>query len=296
MEPTSNHTASVPTAQDLVAISFQIHWLTVSFRGDLETLKRDTSVMLGTYEDTDRGGLGYKFSRRFLQGAVWYEDPDYGHATLVMSGSSCELVPQGTLVVLMRMAVECGGHVTRLDLAFDHMPFTPREFWVAFKSGEGVTCRAVRDKCHFDETIGAKDETAYIGKRASERMLRVYDRRGYTRCELEVKGDQARMLCSLILASEDVKQTARSFLHGFLDMADSLWRYFRDAPLVEAPMKLLKQVSRERLMSWLTHQVAAALSALLTCDELDHDVLGEILAAGTTKRSYRRYVACLNTA
>lgn len=61
-----------------------------------------------------------------------------------------------------------------------------------------------------------------IGSRSSEHYLRVYDRRGFTRVELELKGTMARAFRDALLSDETVfKRTSVGILRQFVDFVDA---------------------------------------------------------------------------
>lgn len=128
---------------------------------------------------------------------------EYGAADFVsveIRGQGCSVlghaVLQGFLVDLA--AKPWKSRASRLDYAWDGCPFTPRQVYDAARGG-AVNSRSIRpeepDTIQFHESpkvVGVESgETAYLGRRTGERFIRVYDKRGPTRLEIELKGKQA---------------------------------------------------------------------------------------------------------
>jgi hypothetical protein len=108
---------------------------------------------------------------------------------------------------------------SRLDLAWDVEGVGVADFGDAWHAGNVVT-RAHRDS--WQDHQNAEGRTFYMGSRASGRMVRVYDRRGPVRVEMEWKGDRAALLWGRLLAcAEDGwSLEAMTELRAFLDFRD----------------------------------------------------------------------------
>lgn len=102
-----------------------------------------------------------------------------------------------------------GAKVTRLDFAIDvrGMGANPLDLKVAFEAGRGTTVaqsgQIVENRARDGKQEGV---TYYVGARASERFLRVYDKAAqvgegedWVRIELELKGGQARAALSAMV-------------------------------------------------------------------------------------------------
>jgi len=108
---------------------------------------------------------------------------------------------------------------TRLDIAFDHVPFSPRQCYDAWQRGD-VRCAANRDSYKWIES--ETGNTLYIGSRMSGRFVRIYDRRGFTRLEFELKGHWADGIGAVVAAApyETWRDFALSHLRQFLDFVN----------------------------------------------------------------------------
>jgi len=108
----------------------------------------------------------------------------------------------------------------RLDIAFDGVPFTPRDCYAAYLRGN-VRCAANRKS--YDWRSNDEGDTLYLGSRSSPRLVRIYDRRGFTRVEIESKGRWASALASILASrgAEDFENFAIGYLRQFLDFVDA---------------------------------------------------------------------------
>jgi hypothetical protein len=200
----------------------------------------------------------------------------------VLPGQACELLG---VVDLVAAAVGCELTPTRLDVAWDvpREVVTPAQVRDAFLVGD-VVSRIHRAEVEgrpgeiagWSEHRNGEGHTVYLGSRSSGRMLRVYDRRGPTRVELEVKGDRAALLWGWLLehAEADWSAAAMSHLRDFVDfrVQDSTEQCRRTllpwwAGIVAgADRKALpisrKPVSLDGLGRWARHSLAAVLAVL----------------------------------
>jgi DNA relaxase NicK len=111
-----------------------------------------------------------------------------------LPGEACEALG---LVNVLALASLLNLRATRLDAAADYCPFTPQHLYEARKRG------LVRTHAQaWDWRENHEGTTFYLGSRASGQMLRAYDRRGFTRTELEMRRGHAQALL------------ARLFEHG----------------------------------------------------------------------------------
>lgn len=274
-------------------VKFQIHWLTVSFRGDLKNIKVMVDRMLDCEsEHSEVGGMGYNLSIRYINGAVWFWDPELNHATLRVTGMACEVIETSVLVELMGLARESGGRVTRIDLAFDNLDFKPSELWECVKSGNVVT-KANRDSFRFQQSLDGLNDTVMIGSRSSERYLRVYNRRGTTRVELELKDMQAMVASSSLVSASDVSLISRRIVRHFLEVGQSFWDFFSTVEPLNTVVRHISDVVYEKLVRWIVNQVSSALAAL---DRIDDSLVVTILDCGSSRKSFSRYVAALSSA
>lgn len=107
---------------------------------------------------------------------------------------------------------------TRIDTAIDHCPFTPEHLLTAQKLGFVRTHAQGYGWASNDE-----GDTFTLGSRKSDVYLRCYDRRGFTRTELELKRGHAQEFFAALMA-RDVSEFPALFLgalRSHVDFVDS---------------------------------------------------------------------------
>ena len=178
-------------------ITYSIHWLSVvvfapkSVGFDLYDLF--FKDIFGDFHSVGRGGRGFEEIWMSLLGFKMYDMPYQGEEEYFhfeIPGQACELIDQEIFQALddvLRSNHPDKYRYTRLDLAFDNLPFTPQDVEEAI-SNEKVRSLAKRDTMTVYKTpFGEKENgelgthTVNFGSRMSERMIRVYNRRGFTR-------------------------------------------------------------------------------------------------------------------
>ena len=225
-------------------IDLSIHWLEITFFTSPRKPMTDfMSIYLPWYLDPDyqweddftlRGSTGrfYKAIYDGPDGIVLYAYPaDSTYCSLQISGSAIEKMGQDAIYRLLelyqsrfieeKINVEEKFHwqCTRIDIAFDGVPFTPamcREAWLA---------RDARSRIHqksYDWRSNADGDTFYVGKRVSGRMIRVYNRRGPVRLEIELKKKYAvPFLIALRLSGfQTIGYESLGMIRDMLDFVD----------------------------------------------------------------------------
>ncbi len=284
-----------------------IHWLSFVVDGTKENAFNLYSLffeeLFGKLENMGNGGRGFKEIWFSLLGFKVYVSPsrgekDYFHFEI--PGQACELIHweifQGMEEIL---ASNYPGqyHYSRLDFAFDDLPFTPREIEEVIKKGDVKSSAKRKTLAVKQSPFEKKDNgeegtyTVYFGSRSSERMVRVYDRRGFTRLELEMKGKRADLVAKELLGASNVEELfpiGLSHLQDYIKFDAAWWEEFvngvgRAHAIVSTP----REVSEETTAAWLAHQVAPALSVLhdIHPDYFTEDLLnwGRIKRKGNKK-------------
>jgi len=205
----------IPEAEDLPpftnrGVTVSIHWLSITFFSDIknpmthllrEFFGYDIEDVFDWSEHffaTNHGARGYRALYFGPENIRLYGYPDTGkHCHLEIPGKVIELYGnQKTLDYLKSLKVqEFEWRCTRIDIAFDHVPFTPKDCYDAWQRGDVIA------KCHndsWDWRENAEGNTLYIGSRKSERFIRIYDRRGFTRLELVFKNNWAENFARVI--------------------------------------------------------------------------------------------------
>lgn len=279
------------------------HWLRGGFGGAVDDVLSLTQELLpDSYEESlDWGRFMYKRQHVLRHGMRIYFEPSTLNMPPVLvdcPGEACEVLGRERLQVLF-----CNSQLTRHDIAFDHAPFSPRQVATWVREGN-IRCRAQNRK--FNEDLGNRQdgETVYIGSRQSSQLLRVYDARGFTRVELELKGDMARESLQLLLAPpEEFITKSIGVLREFVDFVDTsvdknvsraplilLWSDFTQQ-LEKAKIRLPEVVNHtmEQVQEWLEKQVSAMLFTFAKAG----GSVGELIKLGRTrtKKKHRLLIA-----
>lgn len=274
-----------------------VHWLTgTCLRPAAEVVDVVSRHMFGLhFEPLDRGMWTYKASAveaSTKARVLWSEGRP--EVAVNLPGDACEMLGVEGVLALVR---ELGLKLTRLDVAWDTDLLTPDMVREAHQRGDCVSF----SKYHkwMQDPDGS---TFYIGKRGSDpdvRLLRVYDRRGPTRVELEMHGKRAQMLWAVLDGAElaDWSAGCLAYLVDFVDFRDreadknvgrcprlSWWEDFSEgAGRLALPLPR-KAPTLDGTREWLESQVAPALS--LVADSVPDATawLKSVLSDGRTRR------------
>lgn len=187
-----------------------------------------------------------------------------------LPGAACEMLGTAGVLDLVR---ELGLKLSRLDLAWDTDVLTPTMAREGHAAGNAVTF----SKWH-DWRENPEGRTLYIGKRGSDndvRLVRIYDRRGPTRVEMELHGKRAQLLWGVLDGADldDWSAGALAYLVDFLDFRDRSedsnvgrcsrlpwWEDFTNgAGRLALPLPR-KAPTLDSTQAWLEGQIAPALS------------------------------------
>ncbi len=263
----------------------KIHWSSVTVfakhEHGLDMWEKYFHFELGDLVETVRAGRGFQHISVALNEAKFYFDPIPQKDVLInvpyyyhfeFTGEACDcVIPTRFQEFIFELHNDSVLYrVTRLDIAWDGLSFTPFEFYEKITKGEVVTS-AKRESLDFhsspfavreDGEIGC--DTCYIGSRSSERFVRVYNKRGLTRFEFVCKDERANAIVNDMfqLHYSDWDFTAREHVLDYINFPDwVLWsdfiKFAQQADLHISPARKASLVKIER---WLYHQVSVALS------------------------------------
>jgi hypothetical protein len=274
-----------------------VHWLTGTCALAPEKVVEVVSRHLYGlhFEPLERGLWTYK--RSALEAStkarvLW--SPDRADVAVNLPGEACELLGVAGVLALVR---ELGLRLSRLDVAWDTDALTPATARAAHAGGDCVSFT----KYHkwMEDPEGS---TFYLGKRGSDpdvRLLRIYDRRGPTRVELETHGKRAQALWSVLDGADlqDWSAGCLAYLVDFVDFRDrsadsnvgrcprlEWWEDFTNgAGRLALPLPR-KAPTLEGTQAWVENQVAPALS--LVADYVPDATawLRGVLADGRSRR------------
>ncbi|MFC1936772.1 replication initiation factor domain-containing protein, partial [Chloroflexota bacterium] len=278
-------------------ISLKVHWYAVTVWGDevlaLALWDAWLARHLGPLQPTGHGGRGFrKIYNSLVAGRVYCDPPeqdatenrpDYFHIEL--PGSACDCIPDEDIkeftAELYRWRLENNFKVTRLDLAWDGVRMHPLDFSEAVEL-EMVRTLAKRSSLSvFNQPYEDREDgvqgtaSVSLGSRASSRMIRVYNKRGPTRVEFQMRQDRAHEVALDVLLASPSQWHNKALSH-LLDYVDISRHdlYPGWGELVQEVDRAYKTVSDARqlemdnLAGWLMKQVSPALSVL-------NDVMGE---------------------
>ena len=287
----------------MIELECCVHWLSVVIEGIHEEayMLYDAFFkdLFGDLQNMDYGGRGFQEIWMSLLGFKLYIKPyregmEYFHFEI--PGQACELIPWDRFRAFddeLRITYPDRYHYTRLDIAFDHAPFTPQDVEDAISNGK-VRSLAKREtmtvnKSPFEKRDNGEEgtHTVNFGSRQSERMIRVYNRRGFTRLEMEMKQKRADLVAKDIFKESDISlwfPVAMSHLRDYVDFQTPWWEEFthgigRAKAIVTTP----REITIEKEAAWLERQIAVPLSIV-------HDVrrdgfVEKLLTKGRKKRT-----------
>lgn len=300
----------------------RIHWFALTFFGDRQEFEKFYKTFLedtfGKYVEKGHGGRGYKSIANAGVGVRLYFDPisigkKGNHIHIEIPGEACDcLLPDHFHNMMKHLVYERIKEdqlqinmmkITRLDFAFDHDYFTPDQWYEAIQ-GQDIVTLAKRDSIRIDQSPYAlRDDgqigttTVYLGSNESGRMLRVYNKRGPTRLELQMRDDRAFFVSfDVLLRSPSVwHEAGLAHVIQYVNFREGLepdwWLEFtKSIQSSDLVISSSRVASLKKMDKWLKKQVAVALSVV-------HDVEGDDyikdLIEEARKRDRSRYDSIL---
>jgi len=249
-------------------LSQRIHWLEVTFKSEKHKKLPDSLPQ----EGTECYPLhGYNNGLKFSDGRMEFTHtsrPDMG-LHIQWDGSSLDAlsIPPSQLVEFLYKA---GAKFTRIDLALDAQGYSlkPEDATNEIRAKRYI-CRCKKTPAWFDPTFGGW--TQYLGTKASEIHLRIYDKAAelgvggdYTRVELVVRKNRATKAAQAVVSGVDF----RALISGYVQFPDWLeWQQIMVADAVALPAE--KKITATD--QWLLGTCAKTLARRL--DELGDDEL-----------------------
>ncbi len=200
-------------------MQLKIHWFTVTVKEinleyGLALWDGWFAPNLGDMQSSGHGGQGFRNIYKSLVSARLYGNPSsmiegevetqYFHFEL--PGQACDSIPNKVFrEFMMELHRHEKFHLTRLDLAWDGVPFTPLQVQKAVENNfmrshaqrKTVTLHQNPWELREDGHMGTHSFS--MGSKSSERMLRVYDKRGPVRLELQTRHKRATMIANEVL-------------------------------------------------------------------------------------------------
>lgn len=267
-----------------------LDWLTLTVWEDYPFCMRWLTRLLGVrrwaLQYSGHGGMGYRHCDDGPLGTkLYYDSPDgEGRCTVVLPGQAMGVVSLKALEGAMRELEGVGHQVTRLDVFIDGGEYSPNDCREAWEAGK-VRTYARRDKWQWYED--EQGTTFYMGSRTSERFGRVYDRRGYTRFEVEFKRGRAEAVLGDLLGHEVEEWPVRiaGHIRDFVEFLEPWWDSVLGGGVrVWVSVGSAGEAMLEKTMLWLEKQVAPSLACV-------HEALGgdTVYVMGLVQRGRKRY-------
>ena len=281
-----------------------VHWLTgTTFSYGVGDVLSRLQDLTGIDPITlPRGARGYRVAHRLGPVVVFSEGNDDMGVSVEVEGEGCELLGFDGLTSLW---ADLNLRVSRIDLAADGAPFTPAESWAAWTAGQVRT----KVKASTRATTGreawrsgswmsnAEGDTATFGSPRSNRLIRVYDRRGATRVELQVRKEAADVIATDVFLRpvEELPRAVLGHIRAFVDFVDvaadsnigrapllSFWDAFC-GHVEKAQVRLTGTVLRtfEKIDEWIRRQVAPSFAVWM--QRLGPDKVTELFQLGKAR-------------
>jgi len=180
---------------------------------------------------------------------------------IIWPGDACDNCPVD-IVTLVQHLIDAKFSFTRIDMAIDAINFKlrPQRATKELKLGRCKTRAKLSPTNSDPRDLGY---TQYVGKKASEIYLRIYDKAeemgidaDYTRVELVVKGRRANVAARQIVQSVDY----RAMVVAYADFPSwRQWRRIMDAD----PIKLPSERQETQTERWLLGTCAPALARVV---------------------------------
>ena len=268
---------------------FSVHWFSITIHQDFDKVKSLWSQFfalgLGVLVDMGHGGRGYKQIYQALLGSKIYFDHNNAkegkeHCHIEIPGSACEAVLPSVFPELVKSLTENNVRfsIKRADFAFDGVPFSPQDFLDGLMS-ENLVSLIKRDPALEKGSIRVSQSpyalrengevgtmTVYAGSTSSQRMVRVYNKRGDTRLELQLRDERAHAVCLDVFAHawDEWEFIVKTHLRQFIDFKNTDWWavFVSIAHRVDLKISSARRMSLIKMENWLERQVIVSLSVI----------------------------------
>lgn len=225
-------------------VTVSIHWLSMTyFTNAAKAMTHFLREFLGYdikdemdwsefFHPTGHGARGYEALYFGPEGVRLYAYPNTGkHCHLEITGRVIDMYGNKTsidyLTSLYKQNFE--SKCKRIDIAFDHVPFTPQDCYDAWQRDDVIA------KCHknsWDWRENTEGKTLYIGSKQSERFIRIYDRRGPTRLEMVFKDKWSENFAKVITEISDNQwiEQCIGYLSDYVNFVDNQTKNQKNTP------------------------------------------------------------------
>lgn len=204
----------------------------------------DVIKMLGfsrsLFENTERGGMGYKSCLRFGHISVFYDGNENMGCHVEMSGQGCREFETSNhnwrdLIATIKLQ---NGKFTRLDIALDTVDgsLPLKKIRRAVNLGQVrsnfTSVRTIESATLSPDGLKNKSQTVYFGSGLSRCMFRLYDKAAqsglntetyspfWIRFELQLREDRAAIAADEILRKQNLGYVATGIINQYLSFID----------------------------------------------------------------------------
>ncbi len=298
--------------------TFRVHWLTVTIWGTYEygykMWEEWFSPYLGSMRQSGHGGRGFRQLSKAMLKASFYADPilqeavdDQKYFSFDFPGNACDAIPDKVFQIFILVLDKWEkARITRLDLAWDEVGFTPetvreavdKEQMRSYLRRKSMKYTISPYELREDGQLGTS--SLRLGSNLSDRMLRIYDKRGPVRLELQSRKNRSDLLAREVLKNQphEWDKPAISHLRDYVDFINvetkellPWWQAFvQDTDRAMKTVSDAREIELNRMIEWISTQVSPALSVL--ADVIGKDSIDAFIIDGRRKRG-TKYKALL---
>lgn len=285
-------------------IGYRVHWIAFTIHAPKEQAFLLYDLLFkdnfGDMEPLGHGGRAYKEIYHSRLEFKIYLSPigNEEHFHYEIPGSACDCIDWSYLVALgdlLEGNFQDKYSFTRFDFAFDNVPFTPKQVREAIEDKQFRSLAKLESLEIHESPFQKRDNgelgtyTVEFGSNQSERMITVYNKRGFTRLEFQTKDRRAQLVAKQICTS--TKQSVwyyivLSHLLDYIDFKTDWWQAFVDGiERANATVTTVKELSMSKMVQWLDKQVFPALSVAI--DVLPKEAIDSMVKRGRQRRGVR---------
>ena len=259
-----------------------IDWVSATFFGKVELSK----LFPGTVSKTGGGSFGYDLAITYNTGMKILSSEtriDMGQH-LILSGKCLSVLSSEygvSNIDVLEIINREGGRISRIDLCIDAFNFALdiNELSQLFKDGDIETSARTG---HLITNIKSPGSTLYIGKRGSDKMIRIYDKAAqlsksgdWKRIEIELRKGAAQSASEILLDAKHWHEEIPKIVNGFADFKSSLgWKMVTGFGYIAiTPPDKMESATRK----WLLKTCAPSIARLFMAG--DNDIIRDVVGA-----------------
>jgi len=263
--------------RELKVLEFGIHFVKLTiFTGMENLIKLYNKWLRDDFGELELSGNTRHYENRYITGNGFqltgnpYNKEHGEHGLFVIPGALCDCFDINKLKEFCYENRGLNIKCTRLDLKIDNCPFTPHDIDKSIDADK-FECTShkenmylINNKYELDELGNMGTATYVIGSGSSERYLRIYNKHGFTRMEMECKGDTANgYFYGLMMNLENKSNFIMGHMMDFLRIDAPYWNEFTNG-YERKYMKInkIKDIELIRMETYFYNQCAPTISIL----------------------------------